>query len=106
MHMPSGIGDIRKALLKNGFELESEQHLGSQDQEPRFIQRRLQPAFDIHCHLRLLNFAPIERFQIGSPPTLRVVEFGPRGERSLLMPIDRKCRAARKEAGATVELQT
>ena len=34
MHLPGGVGDIRKALLKNGLELESEQHLGSEDEEP------------------------------------------------------------------------
>jgi hypothetical protein len=34
MHMPGGLGDIRKAFLKDGLELESEQHLGSEDQEP------------------------------------------------------------------------
>ena len=34
MHMPGGVGDIREALLEDGLELESEQHLGSKDQEP------------------------------------------------------------------------
>src|SRR5438067_4041834 len=78
----AGHRDIGKQLLECGLELESKQHLRSQDQEPRFVECGLQAAVYVHWA------SSIELSVVSRVPIARLHQAGLQ-ERNLPSPVDR-----------------
>ena len=48
LHSLAVVGSFLKPLLEDDLKLASENNLGSQDQEPAFVESRLEPVGEVH----------------------------------------------------------